>query len=259
MGRGQNTLLSTGATGVPPRPVAETGAPADLSACLAAMASTYREDPVKAVRSSGFIKQLHAYLGREIDARLTPWARKQGYAVKYEAGILGSYKTKAVDVTLIAPDNGPLMCIGVRSQMSGISKNALNYHEGIVGECMALQSRFPLAVHSYVYLMPVQIIKKKRAEAIDHARYAKLFAAVTGRGGVGWEQIRGKFDEFAYMVVDFESDPPALRDDLVRAGVTDVDLSITTFVDRIIETFAQRMFFLPRPIFDVAATANISR
>ncbi len=54
--------------------------------------------------------------------------------------------------------------------------------------------------------------------------------------------IRGVYDEFAYMVVDFDADPPALINDAYRIS-EDVDLSIATFVDRMVAKFNDRMLF----------------
>ena len=214
-----------------------------LSECLVEMAHIYRDDPNKAVRGQAFIKLLHEYLGTALDQRLTPWARRRGIEVVYEAKILGSHKPKDVDVALIDPQNGPLMLLGVRSQMSSVGKNALNFYEGIIGECISLQDRFPLATHGYLYLMPVRPIKEdKEDEVIDHARWAQLYEAIGGRSGLAYDKLRGIYDEFAYMVIDFEENPPALRDDLISSA-TQLDLSLATFVERLVEKFSQRMLF----------------
>lgn len=229
-----------------------------LSEVLAAMGKTYRENPVAAVRGQSFITQLHQYIGTQLQARLTQFAVHRGISVyfadkaatihgskpKKEATILGSTKPKNVDVTVVDPENGPLVLIGVRSQMSSVGKNVLTYYEEIVGGCSSLQERFPMSTHGYVYLHPVTSIKEgKEKESIDHARYAKMYAAVTGRTGPSYKSLRGIFDEFAYMVVDFTSDPLHLDDALVRSAVQDLDLSITTFIDRIVKTFNSRTLF----------------
>ena len=54
--------------------------------------------------------------------------------------------------------------------------------------------------------------------------------------------MRGVFDQFAYLVVDFTKTPAELRDDVVTAAVPDPDMSVTTFVDRMVETFKSRVF-----------------
>ncbi len=215
-----------------------------LADVLHQMGESYRADPVVAVRGQVFIQQLHRYLGSQLETRLTEFAVKRKIEVRYEAHILGSTKPKDVDVAVVDPENGPLVLIGVRSQMSSIGKNVLTYYEGIVGECISLQDRFPMCTHGYVYLHPLSAIKQgKESEHIDHARYAKMYAAVTGRAGPNYKNQRGVFGEFAYLVVDFEQSPPHLRDDIIRSAVPNLDLSINTFVERIVTTFNARMLF----------------
>ncbi len=215
-----------------------------LSDVLRQMGETYRANPVAAVRGQAFIKLLHRYVGTQLEAHLTRFAVRRGIRVQYEAKILGSTKPKDVDVAVVDPDNGPLVLVGVRSQMSSVGKNVLTYYEGIVGECISLQDRFPMATHGYIYLHPRTSIKEgKEREAIDHGRYARMYAAVTGRSGPDYKTQRGIFDQFAYMVVDFEETPPRLRDDVVRAAVAAPDLSVNSFVDRIIATFNDRTLF----------------
>lgn len=215
-----------------------------LGDLLQRMGSIYRADPVKAVRGQGFISQLHEYVGTQLQARLTRFAVNRGIEVRYEATVLGSTKPKNVDISVIDPENGPLMLIGVRSQMSSVGKNVLTYYEGIVGECLSLQDRFPMATHGYIYLHPRTSIKAgKERETIDHPRYAQMYAAVTGREGAAYKSLRGIFDEFAYMVVDFEQDPPQLHDEIVRRAVQDRDMSINTFIERLIAKFNARTLF----------------
>lgn len=215
-----------------------------LTDVLRRMGDTYRSNPVLAVRGQAFIKYLHEYVGTQLEARLTRFAKRRGIVVRPEAKILGSTKPKDVDVAVIDPDNGPLVLIGVRSQMSSVGKNVLTYYEGIVGECISLQQRFPMGTHGYIYLHPLTSIKEgKQRESIDHARYARMYAAVTGRSGADYKNQLGIFDQFAYMVVDFEGSPPKLRDDIVRTAVPHLDMSIDTFVDRVVETFKSRLLF----------------
>ena len=100
-----------------------------------------------------------------------------------------------------------------------------------------------MAVIGYVYLMPLRPIKKgKETESIDHSRYARMYDAIAGRTGQSYKEIRGIFDQFAYMVVDFNVTPPTLCDSLL-VNVRNY-LSITTFIDRMVQTFKQRHIFL---------------
>jgi|GEM_PF-819922 len=234
-----------------------------VSDLLQEMGASYRADPVLAVRSQDFIQFLHRYIGTQLEARLTDFAVRRGIKVVYkdettvfdskgrprikkisEAHILSSTKPKNVDVAVIDPENGPLVIIGVRSQMSSVGKNVLNYYEGIVGECISLQDRFPMSTHAYVYLHPLTSIKEgKEAESIDHKRYARFYADASGRTGPTWKTIRGVFDQFAYMIVDFERDPPRLCDEIVKSSVPGTDMALSTFIDRIVSTFNSRLLF----------------
>jgi hypothetical protein len=227
-----------------PRSDADTGTGSGLAETLREMGKVYRANPVLAVRGQSFIKHLHRLVQDELTRRLTRFAVQRGIQVRLESTILGSTKPKNVDIAVMDPDNGPLILIGVRSQMSSVGKNVLTYYEGIVGECISLQDRFPMSAHGYIYLHPLtSILSGKERESIDHRRYARMYAAVTGRSGPGYKSLRGIFDQFAYMVVNFEEDPPELRDDLVRAAVPNLDMSVTSFVDRMIRTFNSRTLF----------------
>ena len=212
---------------------------------LGEMRDLYLEDPNRAVRGQGFIKILHGYVAAQIEARLTPKAIKDGVTVEEEATLFGSHKPKDVDVSVIHPMNGPLMIVGLRSQMSSVANNALTYYQDIVGECISLQDRFPLSVIGYIYLMPLHPIKEDHEEVvIDHPRYAKMYRAISGRSGHDYKSLRGIYDQFAYMVVDFTKSPPTIEDALVKAAVPKYDLSVRTFIDRMIETYKERDLFL---------------
>lgn len=214
-----------------------------LDGTLTEMHGVYTADPLKAVRGQGFIKVLHKYLANALEQRFTTEARRRGLKIKLEAHIFGSHKPKDVDVAVIDPENGPLMMVGVRSQMSSIANNALTYYEDIIGECISIQDRFPMAVLGYVYLMPLAESLGKKS-AIDHSRYAKMYAAISGRSGQDYRSIRGVYDQFAYLVVDFAQTPPVLQDTIGATAAPNRDLRLGTFVDRMVETFKDRHLFL---------------
>lgn len=217
----------------------------DVEKALVEMQEVYKADPEVAVRGQGFIKILHRVLAEDLKKSLSAEAVDRGVVVKEEPTIYGSHKPKDVDVAVIEPNNGPLMLVGVRSQMSSVGKNALTYYEGIVGECISLQDRYPLAVHGYVYLHPFRPIKEgKETEIVDHSRYARLYESITGRGGHNYKDIKGVFDHFAYLVVEFDANPPRLRDDLLAQAVPETDLRISSFVERMIGTFKRRTLFI---------------
>ena len=216
----------------------------DITRMLEEMHGIYSANPTGAVRSQEFINVLHGYLSVDLESRLTPAAKRRGIEVKKEATIYGSHKSKDVDVAVVDPENGPLLMVGIRSQMSSVAKNALTYYEGIIGECISIQDRFPMSVIGYVYLMPVQpIMEGRQGEIINHARYARMYDAITGRRGQVYKDIRGIFDHFAYLIVDFGRTPPDLRDDLLPVN-TQHDLHIATFTERMIQTFKSRHIFV---------------
>lgn len=216
----------------------------DIDTMLREMKEIYSTNPSAAVRGSTFIKMLHAQLSADLTARLTPYSVNRRIHVVLEANLFGSHKSKNVDVCVIDPENGPIMTIGIRSQMSSIGKNVLTYYEEIIGDCISLQDRFPMSVYGYVYLMPLHPIKPGlENESVNHKRYARFYDAVTGREGQAYASIRGVYDQWAYSVVDFSVEPPALRDDLVTDGTVH-DMRISTFVDRMVNTFKKRHIFL---------------
>jgi hypothetical protein len=222
-----------GSTAVAARPLGDT---------LSEMRETFLADPDGAVRSQDFIKPLHEHIAAELRLWLTPNAIRKGVIVKTEAKIHAYVKTKDVDVALIDPLNGPLMLIGVRSQMSSVGNNTLGYWEMIIGECVTLQTRFPMSVHAYVYLLPYKVIRPgSEDEHVNHTRFARIFSKNATRIGNGWEAMRGYFDQFAFMIVDFANNPPTVRDEIVTAALSSpVDISIKTFVKRLVTTYNNR-------------------
>lgn len=214
-----------------------------LGDALVRMEAEYRADPRAAVRSQRFIRMLHGWIAKDLRGRLTKKAIRDGVQVIEEATIYGSHKPKDADVAVIHPTSGPLMYVGVRSQMSSVSKNVLTYYQDIVGEVMSLQERFPMTVYGYAYLHPLKAANEK----IDHQRYARMYEAIAGRGQDVYREVRGRYDEFAYLVVDFHQHPePALRDDLVLDAVPleRKDLRIASFVDRLVTTFSERHIWM---------------
>jgi hypothetical protein len=221
----------------------------NIEETLSVMQAIYSRDPVAAVRGQYFIKTLHGYIADDLRSRLHPQAIKAKVEVQEESTVFGSHKTKDVDVAIIHPTSGPLVLVGVRSQMSSIGKNVLTYYQDIVGEAVSMQDRFPMTTHAYAYLHPLHYTDEKRVsgESVpgnkvtpDHARYARMYRAITGRDDRLYKNMTGIYDEFAYLVVDFEAKKAELRDDVVKSAVPDTDLSITTFVDRIVETYKRR-------------------
>lgn len=216
--------------------------------------SLYKKDPVHAVRSQELIKTLHHKIAVDLYRRLSSRAKNNGVKVVEEAPIYGSYKKKDVDIAVIDPYNGPLLTVGVRSQMSSVGKNVLTYYQDIIGECISLQERFPMTVMGYVYLHPLKYIDNKGEKTTDVARYSRLYSSIASRDDRLYKHQLGSYDHFAYAVVEFDSSDNQttsnrLRDDMVKIAVNSVDLSVTTFVDRMVSTFQRRNVWLD-DIFD---------
>lgn len=211
--------------------------------CLRDMWKVYQSNPVVAVRGQGFIKKLHKTIRNELERRLCKSAVARGIRVGEEITIYGSYKAKDVDIAIYDPYSGPLVLVGVRSQMSSIGKNVLTYYQDIAGEAVSLQARFPMAVTAYAYLHPLNYFDKNSKKSTDYIRYARLYAALSGRDDKMYRHISGIYDHFAYMLVDFDKKTPKVCDHLV-VDATDVDLSIYTLVDRIVDTVKRRTVWL---------------
>ena len=209
--------------------------------CLIRMKEIYEADPAHAVRSQEFIRTLHGAIADELRSRLSGKAKAEGVCVKEEASVFGSHKKKDVDVAVIHPVNGPLLTIGVRSQMGSVGKNALTYYQDIIGECISFQERFPMMTMGYVYLHPTET---SSGEVPNHERYSRMYSAIACRDDRLYKNQLGSYDQFAYMVVDFSQDPPALRDEIVESVIPDIDMSLYSFVDRMIDTFKRRNIWL---------------
>lgn len=218
-----------------------------FSETLLKMKTVFEENPATAVRSQNFIQTFHKFIADDVTSHLTPQAKKQNIRVVQEAKIFGSFKSKDVDVAVIHPTNGPLLLIGVRSQMSSVGKNVLTYYQDIIGEAISLQERFPMCATGYAYLHPLQVVPWQRkdgtstnAESPDHSRFARMYAGIGSRDDRLYKHQLGSYDHFAYSVVDFQAAEPQLHDEIVHQAVPDLDMSILSFVPRLVDTFTNR-------------------
>ncbi len=204
----------------------------NLRTCLKQMKEVYLQDPNVAVRGQGFINILHDYCVEQLVSIGVPREK-----IFKEATIYGSHKAKDVDVAVIDQVNGPFIIIGIRSQMSSVSKNILTYYEEIIGDCISLHDRFPMAVICYVYLLPTRPIKAGlESENIDLGRAESLFKLITDRGD--WRNTKDKYEHFAFLKVDFSTNPPTLLDTIPQ-------LRIDNFFDKIKDTYNERNLFNP--------------
>jgi hypothetical protein len=103
--------------------------------------------------------------------------------------------------------------------------------EEIIGDCISLHDRFPMAVLCYIYLLPQKAIKNGVSEAVNLDRAERLFKRITGRND--WREPKDKYEHFAFLKVDFETDPPAIIE-------TSPLLCIDNFFDKIVQTYNDR-------------------
>ena len=214
----------------------------NLTNALADMQQRIAANPVKAVRSQEFIQVLHAWAEGELRSRarkVVTSGKTYPVTVKREATIFGAHKPKNADLTVVEANNGPLIYVGVRSQMSSVQKNLLTYYQDIIGELSGIHKRFPVTVAGYIYLHPVAPIKPgKTTEKVPHGQAQRLFSAITGRSGQTYAEVEDVYDHFAYLVVDFVQTPP-----VVSAAWPDANhamLRIDDFFDNLVDTFNQR-------------------
>ncbi len=231
----------------------------NLIECLTNMKDIYLSNPTTSVRNSNFIYHLHQYCVDELysilgenklqkielaDMKLPkgkPHYPKipinpQKFQLMQEATLFGSHKNKDTDIVISQYANGPQITIGIRSQMSSVGKNIETYYEGIIGECISIHDRFPMATVGYVYLLPKSPIKPGLTETIDLERAESLFKKITNR--YDWHSPTDKYEHFAFIKVDFDTDPPTIID-------TCEELSINTFFDKLIATHNDRNLFNP--------------
>lgn len=220
---------------------------AKLDGVLLDMKTVFEANPESAVRSQEFIQTFHHFIAEDLRGFLTSKASKAGVKVVEEAKVFGSFKSKDVDVAVIHPLNGPLLLVGVRSQMSSVGKNVLTYYQDIVGEAISLQERFPMCTTGYAYMHPREVVpwqktdgKWTKAEHPNHPRFARMYAGIGSRDDRLYKHQLGAYDHFAYSVVDFQKEQPELVDSIVKRAVPNLDMSILSFVPRLIETFNSR-------------------
>lgn len=211
----------------------------DLTNTLIEMKRLYEENPQKAVRGQGMIKQLHDFSIRELK-RLGISERK--FIIKPEATIFGAHKPKEVDVAVIHKEVGPLIIVSIRSQMSSIDKNFINYYEGIIGDVISLHEKYPDLVIGEIYMLPKETIIRdldghRRIEPHDLRKKEKLFKRITNRKD-GKDRL-DKYEHLAFLAVDFVKEPPEVLD-----IPEDPTLRIEDFYDKLLRTYEERNPFL---------------
>jgi len=207
---------------------------------LDSMREEFIKDPENSIRSKRFISKMHEYCIYELK-RLGINEKK--VQIKPEPTIFTSHKPKDIDVAVIEEDNGPLIAISVKSQMSSIAKNFMGYYENLIGDVIGLHDKFPFLVVGMLYLLPLKIIRKNsegklRTESYDLVKIEELFRAVSNRKD--WDDRPSKYEHFAMLIVDFEKDPPQIVNNIP----VDKSLRIEDFFDKLLRTYKERNPFL---------------
>jgi hypothetical protein len=228
---------------------------------LTEMRNIYFKDPGKATTSQSFIKTIHKYCEHELKLRGI-----DSSFIHLEKPVSGSHSEKNVDIVIMGPQNksrgiatGPLITISVKSQMSSINKNFQTVYDRIIGEVLNLHNRFPLLVANCLYLYPVHGYTKPKSnvlegrriqqaiqncqlsnpldyirEEIDFEKLSRKYALTTGRKDPS--DFPDKHEHFAFLVVDFDRELPAIRNDLVYDPI----LLIDNFFDKIYKDYIKR-------------------
>ena len=206
-------------------------AESELTKTLSEMKQVYMENPEKAVRSKQFIQKLQEYCASELKKRVDA----SNVKTKTEVKLQTPYSAKRVDVVSIMVDNGPVIAISVKSQMSSTMKNFIHYYEGVVGDVTALHRRFPFASIGMLWLFPLKPIKEGRTtESTNFKKIEKMFKMATGRKQ--HDDDVSKHECFCMLVVDFNTEPPTIVNDHPESD----DLKIDCFFGRLVSIFRDR-------------------
>lgn len=204
-----------------------------LDQTLAEMKQVFLSDPNTAVRGQNFIKKIHDYCIEELKARGFSGDLEPAGEIK----VLTSHKFKDVDVAVVHPTSGPLLVIGVRSQMSSLGKNFLNYYEMEVGDVSAIHERYPLCVVGLLYVHPTESILPGAAkENFNFDRAEKMFKLISGREKAS--DPHSHYEEIAYLRVNFHEKSPSVDSKFP----TDSDLRIDEFFDKLYQRYVERNF-----------------
>ena len=204
-----------------------------LNNTLQDMRDTFLANPNKAIRGQNFIKKLHDFCIEELKDRGFDGILTPGGEIK----VLTSHKFKNVDVAVVHPTSGPLLVIGVRSQMSSLGKNFLNYYEMEVGDVSAIHERYPLCVVGLLYLHPSEsILPGAKKESFDFNRAEQMFSIISGREK--GSDPHGHYEEVAYLRANFHENPPTAD----SAFPSEPDLKIDDFFDKLYQKYIERNF-----------------
>jgi len=214
------------------------------------------------IRSKRFINLLHEYVIEELKKRVEPsW-------VVTDKKVYGFPKTKEQDIIVQPPQNGrnvsvgPIMAINVRSQLSSIEKNYDTLFERIFAEALNLHNRFPYMVLGYLYLLPkvgydsdaAQRNRVVFSERYNLEKYILSFLSIASR--ISPSDVPWKYEKVCLLIVDFESDPPEVMDDMqiflnkelisekFAQLYTFEDLTMKDFFDELYKVMMERYYLL---------------
>lgn len=241
------------------------------------------------IRSSRLILQIHEVTKESLDevlrARYTPYSINPplGHSSP-ELYVTGFIKKKKQDIVVMVGNTrprrevvaeGPLegtedtlgmnaietaIVIGVRSQLSSVSKNFDTLMERAFAETLNLRLRYTRLVMGEVYLFPVveyddDAMKNNRVafkrQPIDLEKFIRTFYGISGRTANESDGLY-KYERTALIFADFRQSPPVLcmsPEDLYRAGTNDemvtkyLSLSPEGFASDIVRIHAQRHGF----------------
>ncbi|MFQ5892152.1 MAG: hypothetical protein ACE5HW_05110, partial [Candidatus Methanofastidiosia archaeon] len=204
----------------------------------------------------------HEYVIEELKKRVeSSW-------VVTDKKVYGFPKTKQQDIIIHPPQNGrnvsvgPIMAINVRSQLSSIEKNYDTLFERIFAEALNLHNRFPYMVLGYLYLLPKvgydpDAAKENRVELSERynlEKYILSFLSIANR--MSPNDVSWKYEKVCLLIVDFESDPPKVIDDMqifLDEGLVSEDfaqfyafekLSMKDFFNELYKTMMERYYLL---------------
>ena len=211
------------------------------------------------IRSSRLILQIHEVTKQSLEEvlckRATPYSINPplGHSSP-ELVVTGFIKKKKQDIVVLVENIQPrrelisegllegtkdnlgkdvseaAIVIGVRSQLSSVSKNFDTLMERAFAETLNLRLRLPRLVMGEVYLLPVveyddEAMKNNRVafkrSNTNLGKFIRTFYGISGRSANETDALY-KYERTALILVDFRRTPPKLfmsPDDLLRAGL----------------------------------------
>lgn len=204
-----------------------------LNDCLIKMKEIYIKDPTYAVRSKLFIKTFQDYCEEEIRSRLSNIPK---IVLKKEAKFKVEGTKVEADVGVLNEIGEPVLIVDVRSQMTSIGKNFNNYIRMKAGEVESIHEQFPACSVGLVYIHPLEDLPTlKKVGPVGSFNFSaasnQLFLKIR-RNSL---QLT-KYENVAYCVIDFNSNPPRLSEKFP----VEEELKLDNFFDNIVASFRSK-------------------